>query len=320
MSLRNILLDISARHGINLTDDTTRNVVIHNINRAAFDLYETSEDFPGSLREEVLYVNPATTATVMSMPQEVGRPVAVTWNDQNLYSGDVSLESMYRKFQDTGDWHKGILLKFRPRHLDYPLSQDIDDMAPLTFKLKNEENTDVNIRINGETDNSASFEETVTISAFSLEALSVGNYKEVLSIEKDDYTQYNIDIIDVNSQVLGTIYNNNLSPAYYWMVFQDEIASTGLGFDSLRILYKKRFWPMIRLSDQFPAPGYDEAIYWAWVEKHYADDESKRDYVMLAVQEQRKILGRRRSAYDKDKNSVVMFDNKINKILTRLRS
>lgn len=298
MALRNIILKIASKHGYNVDDTDQLNLIICEINEAARELYDhpDADKFNGIVDEETFYIGANPTETQMAFPYRVGKLVAAIYDYEDIQTGAISLEALEMRYIDD-DWYLRRKLPFRVVNEKSPLQTDIDNITALTFKLRHTQTRDVIIRILGETDNSSEFEEIVTINAHDLTAETTQNYVSVTAIEKEEYSEYDIDIIDASDNILGSIPNNALSPEHLVVRFQDDsYLSVPSQYDSVRVLYKKRFLPMVNLSSRFVCDDCDDLIYYMWVERHYNNNAELRDFAIMKAKviRERLILTRAR--------------------------
>lgn len=270
MSLQNILLDISSILGLDISDPAQRAYWIEQINFAANELY-TSQDLPGSMREQIFQLNDVDNYQA-SFPWYVDKIRAMRF--YNTWGGKLSMEDIRPRYH-SNRWGMNGLLKFRIKRADSVFATHITNEGPITFSFAEgrTEITDTIVHIVGKTVESDKVTESVTILAGQNSAVSVKSYESVETIEKANYTTYDILMFDIDSRELGRIPNSELNPRYTIVqIRQDDFAPVyhnSYPLNTVEVLYKTRFTPFRNLRDQFTCPNMDKIIFWKFAE-HYA--------------------------------------------------
>jgi len=306
MALRDIILKAASQHGININNQDQLNLLICEINDAALELYNSpdSNNLPGAQLEDTVYVGDNPTDPLIAFPNRVGRLLFAIYDYDDIQTADISLETLENRYSDAA-WFNKKKIPFRVINESASLQEDIDNITTLTFTARAAFSSEIAIRIAGETDNSTSFEEIVVIEANSTSVETVQNYKEVFSIQKEEYSDYDIDIFDANDKLLSTIPNNSLKPEHLIVKFQDDdLTSVPSGYDSIRFLYKKRYYTMIKLSDEFIANNCDDIIYYIWMQRHFIDNTEK---LKFAIDKERILRERLLVAYQQNLNSKIIY-------------
>lgn len=239
-----------------MPDGVTLNpVVLNYINRGAKDLYDMLES--DSLMNEVVLIVPRDQQ--VSLPPYIG---GLRGMREYNWAGTIPLQEIGRPRYSSDTW------KFKWRNWRYKgknsLAQSITNAGPLTFSVVGVETTPAQIQLTGRTTNSHKIVETVTLN--STVVMSANSF---LEIDRQGITclntprTYDITVTDVNGNVLAVLYNNESTTeyiivdvsAYPWMAIQGD------GTNSyVETLYKSKFYKFYNLTDNFFAPGYDDAI------------------------------------------------------------
>lgn len=294
MSLQKILLDIASETGIALANDNEKAYIIKMINDASRDLYEI-QDIPGCLREQTFNIDEsATTTSLVSLPYYVDQIRGIRYSQ--ILGGKIPQNDMRPRYHGGRGWGaNSFSMPFRVVREHYPLKRDISNASVLTFTLPQVESVDIIIHITGETTNSQRTSEEVTIVADSLTVDTLGNFIEIQQIEKEQPSNYDIKVTDVESNELAVIHNAELSPLYKIIELQDNNA--GLGqvqinrqLSAIDLLYKVRFTPFVNLFDEFPCPRCDRIIFYKFCEYYAGQQPGNETSVAMAIQKAQSLL------------------------------
>jgi hypothetical protein len=320
MSLLNILTDVGSEIvGANLTVDAERTKVINLINRAAKEIYESS-DLVGCLREQVFYSD-LTDNYQITLPYYVSEIRGIRQSGSRY---PLTLEQMSPRYttQDWGGHQKNWREKFRT-----PLETSLDNASHLTFLMTDIMTVPVVINISGSTPTSDRVMETVTILPGSLQETS-GNlwtsFPGVKVIHKNIITTTNVEIQNDAGDTVGHIPNceydstnllvqviNTQSGCNNNSNGNSTPCPSGVGCKCWEILYKIKLLPFYSDFDEFPCDGYEEAIRWKASELWWANQPGQEDRANLAFTKCKQIIESR--LVDARKGITVKMDFKKSK-------
>lgn len=269
MSLRNIKDAIQLATGINWnnTSDATKYLAV--VNSGAYELY-TALDLVGSICETIVRFD--SESKIIALPYFVGGIRGVRW-----YSSPwkIVFNDIRPRYNNAG-WGEQSL---NWREIGFsPLGEEIDNYSCLKFTIPFKESSNITLLITGATENSAQITETLVLPANSLEVTTVNQFKTVESIRKAATNSYNITILDANDTVLGEIPNNQLSSSYQIVqIVDDSFTSSAYSNSGVECLFKRRWFPFVLDTDEFPCTGYDDAIVCKFLELYYAPLDGKRE-------------------------------------------
>lgn len=308
MSLKNILQDISTQFGIDIVDDNERLLQIERVNQVAEELYNKM-DLPGSIKEQIFQFDDTDNYQI-SFPHYVDKLRAIRF--YNSHGGPITLEDMRPRYH-LRRWGTNGLIRFRIKQTNACLADNITNAAPLLFKLPigKTEATDIIINIVGRTVDSQQIEEKLTLVAGQNSILSVNSYEEVFNIEKQDYNTYDISIVDIDNNTLGSIPNNLLRPNYTIVgIRQDDWSlffNNQYPLNTIEVLYKTRFYPFRNFRDEFPAPNCDKLIFWKFAEHYAAGKPGMEDRALMANEKVKTLLAELNSNDEFGKELTVEF-------------
>ncbi len=275
MSLKIILTRISSELGISITNDSELDWAITKVNELAKELYE-SKDIKDCLRE--ISINLDTTdsgpvfSSLISLPYYVGELRGIRYS--NLPGTKIPLNDMRPRYHSGKGWGANAFgVPYRIVREDAAISHDIVNASVLVFSIEQAVEVDIQIVVVGKTTLANRRQEIVTIPAGSLTASSNGNFEEIDSITKTDYTEVNVFVTDVEGNELAMISNNCLETSYKWLEISDanaNIQSSPVGqLSSIDLLFKHKFLPFVNLYDEFVCRNCDDIIFYkfaAWYE------------------------------------------------------
>jgi len=292
MSLKNILIDISSVLGLDITNEDEKAYYIEKINEAAREIY-TSMDLPGSIREQIFQITDVETYQC-SFPFYVDKLRAIRF--YNVHGGKLILEDLRPRYHQRR-WGVSGLLRYRIKTTNNPLARDITNAGPIRFAYPQNEvaEKDIVITIVGKTHQSERFSEVVTIVKGTNNIVGIQGWEVIDNIEKDDYTDFDIGIFDIDDQDMGKIANSELRPSYTIVVIrQDDFApvyNNTYPLNTIEALYKIRFTPFRNLMDEFPAPNCDKVIFWKFAELFAANKPGFEQRAVLAAVKVKELLG-----------------------------
>lgn len=283
MALKHILEDVGSILGFDLTNADQVSYWTEQINHAAVELYN-SMDLPGSMREQIFQISDVDNYQT-SFPYYVDKIRAMRF--YNTAGGKIRLEDMRPRYH-MHRWGNQGILTYRIKRSDAALGDDIENAGPLRFTLPTGkvEASNVVITVIGKTASAERVQETVTIVAGQVTALTAEGYEEIFSIIKQQVNNYNISITDIDNNVLGEIPNSELQTCYTIVQLrQDDFSplyNNQYPLNTLEVLYKMKFNGFRNLYDEFPAPKCDKIIFWKFVEHFYAYKPGMEQRAMAA--------------------------------------
>jgi hypothetical protein len=285
MSLRNILQKVATKTGADLTNQEQLDYLIQEVNDVAKDLY-VANDFPNSLVEQRYYMTDDTELVRLVLPAEVGKLRAVRYSD--LVTGSITLVDMRPRYYYGNNWvDNRNFLKFEVQSDNAPIKREIENASRITFTLKKVETQDVIITVAGRTDFSQSFSEDVTIPAGSLSATTVNNYEDIASFTKNVITDSDVLITDIDGNEIAEIMNYAAESRYVLVQVSTRLVTEVYlqpGYTrTIEVLYKKKFRPMQKLTDEFMCPDCDNIIATAYLAEYAAHQEGQEQRAILAA-------------------------------------
>ena len=240
------------------------------INQVATELYDI-HDLVGSLFETIAFLTDYTERLI-STPWYVGDIRGARYYD---CPRQVSLRDIRPRFGTDG-W--GIqLFDFREVGTS-SLAIQPTEWSSLVFSLPEGEVSEKNLTITivGQTPVASSVEEQLLLAAGQNNVTSSNNWIEAPRvIEKSALNKFDILITDINGVELGVIPNSELRSQYsIWQVMDDSMISV-VNTNSLEILYKEKFQPLVNDYDEFLAGRYDEILIWKFLDEYWSKQEGK---------------------------------------------
>jgi hypothetical protein len=284
MSLRNILRIVAPKIGADLENQQQLDFVIQEINRAALDEY-TAKDFPNSLVQQRFFMTNDTDLVRSVLPYYVGKVRAMRYSD--LSGATVNMTDMRPRYYNGNSWTNSTnYLKFEIQSDATPLKQEVTNASRFQVVLKKVETQDVIVTAAGRTTFAGEYSESVTVPAGSLSAWSVGNFEDYTTITKDVITDADVEIKDVDGTVISEIINYAGEARYTIAQVSTKLATQILlqpGYTrTLEVLYKRKFRPMTKLTDEFMCPDCDDIISWAYLSEYMAAQEGQEQRALLA--------------------------------------
>lgn len=269
MSLGYIIDALTEKYGFD--EDDQRAMLVRKINRAAREIYE-SQDLPGCLKEIVFNVG---SNSVIALPSYVGELRAVRGRDMKE---KVELKDMVPqyKYESWGEINRVWRLLGKS-----PIKKSIITAAGLTVTIPVVEATSIIVTVIGETVTSKRRSESITITAGNLTATGAVAFLDVHSIVKNRVTTYDVTVKDSSNNELSVIPNNELSSSYI-LVDVSAIPSAGSSTNTRQVdvLYKQNLLPLANDDDEFPCPGFDDAIVYKTLEHVYSMQADGGDKAM----------------------------------------
>lgn len=249
--LKDLIIRIAEDTGYHPTQD--RVAIINLVHRAAEMLYNRLEC--NAIMREVTVLVPENK--VISLPSFIGplrglreARIDVNFNlNPQMYPRFVKNDWEYK-------WKNWRELRTSPIHTN------LGAIGPLTFSVAAVETTPVTLKIVGQTDTANKVEEELVLD--SVTKSTVNNFgPNVFNIACFETRNHNIIVKDDTDTEVAVLYNNEQKSFYklydisefYW---SKDVAD---GTTTIEILYKHPYVKMLNDADEFPAPVYENAIY-----------------------------------------------------------
>lgn len=227
------------------------------INGAALELYN-SADLEDCLREQSFET---ANERYLALPYYVGNVRAI-----RTHCGVVTLHDRRPQYHNKR-WNCDDPMTFRI--LGYsPLIRALSNATPLEVGTTSEP---VVVKFTGSTAAANNVESTVTVNADGTVSGVSANYTDVYSITKDRVTQVDIVILDENEETVSVIPNDQVEARYQILEIGEQAGQTcstkPVRDVCIDVLYKLTYRPMINDADDFPSPGYEDAIFYKVLER-----------------------------------------------------
>jgi len=294
MALLDILKMIEASDGISIENTAQKNLLVARVNEAAKELYEEC-DFREALGEEIFDFDKGSQ--VVALPWYVEYVRGWRLHHSRIPGMVDAMENRYNEGKGNETWFS----KWR-EICHSPIMREISNESQLVFNVAEPEDEDVSITITGATVNADKTQETVTLIAGELSAVSLNPFlSPIINIQKSAPTKGNITVTDVEGNVLSVIPNHRTFALYKivqifdydYLVMVDTSAQ-------IEVLFKRRFSGLVNDYDEFLfGDKYDKAIFWKYKE-HQANDveaaaafEGKCSNVLRKIEENQAVAVRR---------------------------
>ena len=277
MSLLDIRTNIDSEAGFNSVNNTDDLVYLNSrINKIAKDLYD-KQDLVGSMYELITFWD--NDAKLVSMPTYVGEVRGARYYDSPI---EITLRDIRPRYAINT---YGIeLMDFREVYLS-TFAIQLDNYSTLTFSLPEGEveEVDVSITIIGKTPVASKVQEVLVIVAGESSVESENNWVGAPEIiKKSAANSFDITITDVEDTELAIIPNNALASEYQiWQVRDDNLVGQ-VASNSIELLFKMKFEPLVNDGDEFLAAKYDDVILWKFLEEFWSKQENKESLVANA--------------------------------------
>lgn len=314
MSVKYILSQSGAKMGLNPSDTNERSVLLRFLNEAARELYDQG-DLPGSLWELPFKVNGDQT---ISLPWFVGglRGIRELASMQAWHANQM--RPRYNQFNWPDMWRNWRLKNIQC------LQATVTNQSVGVISAFAVEDPPIVVTLTGQTMNSNSITEIVTISAPTVN--TENQFIDYYSVTKDRVSIYDITLSDVDGKVLTSIPNSELTAQYQiidvsacpWL--PNSVSSQD---NYLEILYKKRLPYLTDDNQEFPAFGYDDVIVNKMMQL-WAEEQGKVDLANAYDAKATRTAGRKKEDQNRETEDVVALtsnphDNMLKKIGTGLR-
>lgn len=263
MPLANILTRVATELGIALNNSSQRAFTISRINEAAAEMWNAF-DLVNSLREQTFVIT--NENFVLALPSSIGTIRGIR---KLLSTVKLDILDMRPRYAQHGSYLNGYKWRLLGKS---PLHTYIDNASCLVFSQAKPAEEAYNITVVGQTPNSSSLSESVTMAEGEKQVMTTNNFIDVKSIVKSGPTSYDLTVFDVNGTELSFIPNNETSVLYLLcqILEGDSTSTSALSVDQyVEVLYKPTFVPFVNDADEFQAPGYDAAIAWRTLEMCY---------------------------------------------------
>jgi len=277
MAFRDILLDFMAHTGLKVDQRTYATRII---NGAAEELYnKPSFDPANCLREQVFSLD-TNAINQCTLPYYVGALRGVREYQTGLRADMHDMRPRYT----TQGWREQYdkWLTFRKKH-EVALARDIANEGPLTLTLTAPAAEAINVNVVGASSVSARVIEVVAFAVGDTVKATSNSFNFIEAIEKDNLTTFDLNVTDIDGVLLAYIANNQYKSRYTLIQIPDYPQVINAN-DTLyiEVIYKLQFSPFKNDFDQFPATGYDKAIYWKSLEHWFARKEDKVQEMLAA--------------------------------------
>ena len=248
---KDILTRVAEDTGYHVTQDRT--LLTKLIHRAAEMIYNRLEC--NAIMREATVLVPENM--VISLPSFIGplRGIKESSIERN-FKVNPMMYPRYVKDDWTYKWKNWRELRVSPIHTN------LGAVGPLTLTVAAVESTPVTVKIVGQTDTAARIEEEVVMSATSMSTTNSFG-PNVYSIVCFDTRTKDITIKDDTNTEVAILYNNEQKTHYKLYDVSEYQWSKDVsdGTTTIEILYKHPLFQMINDADEFPAQGYENAIY-----------------------------------------------------------
>jgi len=263
--LKDILIDLAALYGIDLSNTNERNLLVIRVNHAARELHD-KRDIPEALSELVADIDQYSQQ--VALPNYVYSVRAMRYYDSRE---KIDIENIKNRYHDGygGDcWP----LKFRQTK-DSPICREIANLSTLVVTIPLEEEEEFSVTISGQTEHSTRDSETLVFSAGDTEKETTLNFKDIESIVKSKATKYDVTITDADDNVVAIIPNVKNDVSYKIFQLTESDITGGSTYGAVEVLYLTQFMPAQEDSDTFwGTDKYDRTIIFKYRELYGEDD------------------------------------------------
>lgn len=272
MALRDIIAEIAADGGIDVTNQQQLAFVTKKINSAAKEIYEQN-DLVGSLREQVRNVD-VPQGNVITLPFYVGKVRAVRYYSPQL---NLKVRSMAPRYT-AKFWQSKDFLSWELKG-DRAISSDIQNASVMSFSFGMPVDVATKITIIGTTPTASQCIETISFAIGDQVKSTTNQFSSISSITKDQLTNSNVIMVDIDGNPISGIANNQFKALFQTVQIvnmPNNLNGTGGTFQPasnyVEVLWKLRFkefkTPLTidQATDEFICPEYDQAIYWKFKE------------------------------------------------------
>lgn len=278
MSFKQLKLRVEQYTGLQTSDATDLAIVQQLINEAAREIYNTG-DLPGLMDEAAFTFDPnyqiaipTFSANIRGMRDYSSRAKQPLTGMGERYGNDP----WYREWE-----------RFRVK-ANSPIQQEVSVASVLTLTQGGTPDGG-SLIITGSTVNSSRVTETVVMSANT--QTSVGQYVTIHSITAPAMRTNDYNVYDANGVLLASLPNNQLSTNYQVLLLSNYPWAQNLTTQTVEILFKRAFVPYVNDGDEFAAPGYEDAIYYAFQSNWDSMRKGDEERSALAAQKAAMLLG-----------------------------
>lgn len=278
MAFKQLKLRVEQYTGLQASDATDLAIVQQLINEAAKEIYNTG-DLPGLMDEAAFTFDPNYQIAIPTFSANIrGMRDYNNRNKQPL----TGMGENYGNDPWFRNWER-----YRVK-ANSPIQQELSVASVLTLTQGGTPDGG-SIVITGSTVNSSRVSETVVMSANS--QTSVGQYVTIHSITSPAMRTNDYNVFDANSVLLASLPNNQLSTNYQVLLLSNYPWAQNTTTQTVEILFKRAFVPFVNDGDEFPAPGYDDAIYYAFQSNWDSMRKGDEERSALAAQKAAMLLG-----------------------------
>lgn len=259
-----------------LTASSQRNFCLQFINRAAEDIYTKID--PREALRECVFLMQEQYATV-TLPYFVGKIRKIRQYSTGI---QANLHDMLPRYHTQGWAELYHYLTWRIKG-EIPIGRDIQNEGPLTLALPDGEvigaGETFSIYITGGNTKRQRFTEQVDFVVGVNSVNTTNLFSTIESISKTAPCNYDVTIDDPDGNELASLPNSLLTTKYTVIQLTDYEPISNY---YVEILYKQELLPFFNNFDEFPARGYDQAIFFKALELYYATKEGRETEVILA--------------------------------------
>ena len=248
MSIGYILSQSGNKMGLNPKSTNDRSILLRFLNEAARELYVQS-DMVGSQMEQVFKVNGDQT---IALPSYVGHIRAIREYNSKIPWSINQMRPRYNQFNWT-DMYRNVRLKNRQALMSSITNQGPVQILPVPNGVDG-----LVVTVTGSTPTATSISEDITTGDF-----TKNDFLDIFAVKKNEVTDYDVSLLDVDGKILTVIPNNELSALYQIIDVSScpWLNQTSSALDHyVEILYKQSLPIFLNDGDEFPASGFDDVI------------------------------------------------------------
>ena len=274
--LINLLQEISASEGQDLTNPVEKNLLISRLNRVGREIHNKF-DIEECIQEKVYDFN--VESQQVALPFYVDQVRAMKMDNSEHKVIQDAAGNLYNEGCGNNPW----ALQWRKKERS-AVKRNIENESVLKVVLPEAEEEDVIVYILGATENSSLSRDTITVHAGEVEALGEVPFKEpIQSITKNSRTRYNVQIQDSEDNLLAEIPNWSDFVNYkIYQISNTEMTNIILQNDAVSVRFKHRYIPVESDFDLFwGTDTYDDVVLYK-----YFMNNTESSKVMLAREAQ----------------------------------
>lgn len=262
-----ILTELSKEIGIPINTDIDRASALSKVNKAARELYSET-DLVGSLREQVFDTD--ASHLQITLPYYVDHIRAARHYDTR---SRVKIEDMRPRYFYGHEWPQKFLTWRKKNRV--AIAHELDQESILTITLTAPATERFTVYITGSTSLADRITEAIIFEIGDQTKQTTNQWTQFPGFQfigKDKVISQNVTLTDINGTTISEIANSEIEASYTLIAIGDY--ENQLGCDCYEILYKFKFSPFYNDYDNFPAPGYDDAIVYKAASHYWSKDTS----------------------------------------------